>query len=349
MNIVTQYPNINFNTANVATESVRKDNQQRERIPKTVESESSPAERGVTREQTERQAPLTYSPQQPDQQQPAENQQAERQQAESDREEAEGNEQEREQRQEQEQERRQEEQVQQKVTELKDRDREVRLHEQAHASVGGQYAGSPSYTFERGPDGANYAVAGEVPIDVAPVAGDPEATIRKMQQVRAAALAPAEPSGPDKAIASEASQKMVDARAEMTRQITERVSSDNNSGDTEQVDNSGSDAQVNQATGTQASGTVDGVSASDGVSRVAEASVVAPPPPPRASAQSDIDLSDLGSGSAGLSTARRSLRETADMPDLSSRSGDVNARAARVENFYQKVSVPNFPQFTQSA
>ena len=39
------------------------------------------------------------------------------------------------------------------VAELKDRDREVRRHEQAHANAGGQFAGSPSYTFERGPDG----------------------------------------------------------------------------------------------------------------------------------------------------------------------------------------------------
>src|SRR5690606_18669390 len=48
------------------------------------------------------------------------------------------------------------------VLELSQRDREVRSHELAHAAVGGQYAGSPSYSFTRGPDGRRYAVAGEV-------------------------------------------------------------------------------------------------------------------------------------------------------------------------------------------
>ena len=64
----------------------------------------------------------------------------------------------------------------------------MRAHEQAHAAVGGQYAGSPSYEYERGSDGNNYAVAGEVPIDVSEVPNDPQATIEKMQQVKAVRL-----------------------------------------------------------------------------------------------------------------------------------------------------------------
>ncbi|MEL7393699.1 MAG: putative metalloprotease CJM1_0395 family protein, partial [Pseudomonadota bacterium] len=44
------------------------------------------------------------------------------------------------------------EEEQAQVDELKARDREVRAHEQAHAAVGGQYAGAPSYTFQTGPD-----------------------------------------------------------------------------------------------------------------------------------------------------------------------------------------------------
>jgi len=101
------------------------------------------------------------------------------------------------------------------LTELKARDREVRAHEQAHQAVGGQYAGAISYTFQRGPDGAQYAVGGEVSIDVAPVSGDPQATIEKMRVVRAAALAPAEPSGQDRAVAAEAMQIMLKAQAEV--------------------------------------------------------------------------------------------------------------------------------------
>ncbi len=100
---------------------------------------------------------------------------------------------------------------------LKDRDLEVKIHEQAHASVGGQYAGSPSYTYEQGPDGKSYAVAGEVPIDVSPIAGDPQATISKMEQVYRAALAPVEPSSADKSIATDAQSKISEAKAELVQ------------------------------------------------------------------------------------------------------------------------------------
>ena len=101
------------------------------------------------------------------------------------------------------------------LTELKARDREVRAHEAAHQAVGGQYAGSMSFTYERGPDGAQYAVGGEVPIDVSPVEGDPESTIEKMRVVRAAAMAPAQPSAQDRAVAAQAMQSMLQAQAEM--------------------------------------------------------------------------------------------------------------------------------------
>jgi hypothetical protein len=104
-----------------------------------------------------------------------------------------------------------------KVQELQHRDREVRVHEQAHAAVGGQYAGSPSYEYATGPDGKRYAVAGEVSIDVSQEQ-KPEDTIQKMQIVRAAALAPAEPSTQDLKVAAEASQKENKARAEVSQQ-----------------------------------------------------------------------------------------------------------------------------------
>ncbi|MDV2077726.1 putative metalloprotease CJM1_0395 family protein [Marinobacter xestospongiae] len=107
------------------------------------------------------------------------------------------------------------------LTKLKARDREVRAHETAHQSVGGQYAGAPSYTYQRGPDGAQYAVGGEVSIDIAPVEGDPQATIDKMRIVRAAALAPAEPSSQDRAVAAEATQILLQAQVEQSRESRE--------------------------------------------------------------------------------------------------------------------------------
>jgi hypothetical protein len=101
------------------------------------------------------------------------------------------------------------------LTELKARDREVRAHEAAHQAVGGQYAGAMSFTYQRGPDGAQYAVGGEVSIDLSPVQGNPQATIQKMQTVRAAAMAPAEPSGQDRAVAAQAMQIMLQAQSEL--------------------------------------------------------------------------------------------------------------------------------------
>lgn len=101
---------------------------------------------------------------------------------------------------------------------LKQRDAEVRRHEQAHVAAGGQYVtGGPTYSYATGPDGRRYATGGEVSIDVSP-ARDPEATIRKMQVVRRAALAPAEPSGQDRQVAAQASQNEIRARQELAKQ-----------------------------------------------------------------------------------------------------------------------------------
>ncbi|MFC4258313.1 putative metalloprotease CJM1_0395 family protein [Marinobacter lacisalsi] len=102
------------------------------------------------------------------------------------------------------------------LRDLKARDREVRAHEQAHQAVGGQHAGAVSYTYQRGPDGNQYAVGGEVSIDLSPVQGDPQATIEKMRTVRAAAMAPAEPSGQDRAVAAQAMQLMLQAQSELS-------------------------------------------------------------------------------------------------------------------------------------
>ncbi len=103
------------------------------------------------------------------------------------------------------------------IQRLAERDREVRNHEQAHQAVGGQYAGPVSYNFVQGPDGRRYAVSGEVSIDLSP-ADSPERTIAKMEQVRRAAMAPAEPSPADLQVAAEATQLMLDARSELLRQ-----------------------------------------------------------------------------------------------------------------------------------
>jgi len=128
------------------------------------------------------------------------------------------------------------EEEQAQVRELKKRDQEVRRHEQAHANVGGQYAGAPNYEYQRGPDGQNYAVGGHVSIDVAPVNGDPEATIRKMDIVKRAALAPAEPSPADRSVAAQADATRLQAMAELARERAAGTDDESSSGDASQND-----------------------------------------------------------------------------------------------------------------
>jgi len=102
-----------------------------------------------------------------------------------------------------------------RVQELQRRDREVRAHEQAHMAAAGAHAnGGPTYQYERGPDGKLYATSGEVSVDTSPVAGDPQATIRKMQQIKRAALAPDDPSGADRGVAAQAARQEQRARTE---------------------------------------------------------------------------------------------------------------------------------------
>ncbi|KKO48488.1 hypothetical protein VT06_11415 [Arsukibacterium sp. MJ3] len=210
MQITSYYPNVSINTANPVTELARRDMQRRELVEPVRDLDKGKAERAVVTEDkgrnsnsaangnnydasgknTETQQAIEGRPDQSDENNPEQQQkEAEQQQ--------------------------QQQAEQQEITELKTRDQEVRNHEQAHASIGGRYAGAPSYSMQLGPDGRQYAVGGEVQIDIAIVAGDPQATIQKMQQVTAAALAPAEPSSADRRIAAEASQRLMQAQAEL--------------------------------------------------------------------------------------------------------------------------------------
>ena len=213
MNILPPVPTPTvFNVGTVNTESVRRDNTQREAVPQLVANEKSAAETGLGSEadkvKTPGQAPqpLTYEKPVPQGSQQLNTQNDSTkdngQDASAGKENAE------------EQQQQQQQAEQQQITELKQRDAEVRAHEQAHASLGGQYASSPRYEYERGPDGRRYAVGGEVSIDISE-ASTPEETIRKAQQVKAAALAPAEPSAQDLRVATEATQITLEARSEI--------------------------------------------------------------------------------------------------------------------------------------
>ena len=107
------------------------------------------------------------------------------------------------------------------VQDLKKRDAEVRTHEQAHKTAGGQYAGSPAFEMTKGPDGQSYATGGHVNIDVSAMPGDPQATLNKMMQSKSAALAPAEPSAQDLKVAAKADMVAAAARSELSQSATD--------------------------------------------------------------------------------------------------------------------------------
>lgn len=135
---------------------------------------------------------------------------------------------------------------------LKKVDTKVRAHELAHLSVAGSYArGGVSFQYKRGPDGRNYAVGGEVPIDVSKES-TPEATINKMQVVRAAALAPADPSPQDRKVAVAATAAMNEAQQQL--RLEELAQSDTRAGNAEAVnatDTAGKAGQLGSPAGAE--------------------------------------------------------------------------------------------------
>lgn len=137
------------------------------------------------------------------------------------------------------------EEEKQQVEYLKKRDQEVRAHEMAHVSVGGSLVKRGAmYEYESGPDGKRYAVGGDVILDVSE-GRTPEETIRKAERVRAAAMAPADPSPQDYKVASQADKMAAEARMELReQQAAERAGTGE--------DGQGKDGQ--QAKGAAASG-----------------------------------------------------------------------------------------------
>ncbi len=125
---------------------------------------------------------------------------------------------------------------------LKQRDLEVRTHERAHIISGGQLVRSGArFQYQIGPDGHLYAIGGEVSIDTSPVPGDPEATIRKMQKIRGAALAPVQPSPQDRSVAAQSSQVQAKAQMELLQQHAEEWAAANQA-----LEESNKDAAINE-------------------------------------------------------------------------------------------------------
>lgn len=226
MNIVTPLPtSAAAPTANLSTESARRDNALRETIPQTADPDQSASQQGLGSESDRARTPgqqppaLTYERPQVQSGNGGDSQPAGEGTKDNASDQSAGKD--------SAEDRQQQQQAEQpELDDLQRRDREVRKHEQAHAAVGGQYAGPPRYEYTHGPDGKRYITDGEVSIDVTEEK-TPEQTLRKMEQVRSAAMAPDQPSAQDLRVAAEAQQKAGEARSEISKARAEAALSDN--------------------------------------------------------------------------------------------------------------------------
>jgi hypothetical protein len=107
------------------------------------------------------------------------------------------------------------------IGKLQQLDAKVRAHEAAHASAAGALGGGTTLSYTVGPDGRTYAVGGEVPIEFR-AGRTPQETIALAQQVLRAALAPADPSAQDLAVASQAQAIIGEAEALLSQQQSQQ-------------------------------------------------------------------------------------------------------------------------------
>lgn len=258
MNITPQVPNLSIPTVlNPHTESLRRENNQREVITQPAATSQSAAEKGVASDKERGRTPAQNNAnidfasisEQAELANSSISEQGEQQNQDDARESknsaqegkelnnsADG----------EDQTRAQELEQNQLISDLKKRDQEVRSHESAHASVGGSFTGPPNFSYQKGPDGKRYAVEGEVSVDLSSVKGDPRATIAKMQKVHAAALAPVHPSVQDTRVASTATQLILQAQSELLTELSsERSESQTRTSSQQSEDASGTEKLAN--------------------------------------------------------------------------------------------------------
>lgn len=103
------------------------------------------------------------------------------------------------------------------LRELEARDMAVRAHEMAHMAAGAGLTGGATFTYQVGPDGKQYAIGGEVSINISS-GSTPEDTVNRAQRILSAATAPSDPSSADRAVAMQASQMLAMAQIEIARE-----------------------------------------------------------------------------------------------------------------------------------
>lgn len=114
---------------------------------------------------------------------------------------------------------------------LKQTDLKVRTHERQHvAAAAGYVKNGPVYEYSTGPDGKRYAVGGHVSLDISPIPNNPKATIKKAQTIKRAALAPADPSAADRAVAASAAKMEQKARKQLQEEQDKTAEAANTKG-----------------------------------------------------------------------------------------------------------------------
>ena len=131
------------------------------------------------------------------------------------------------------------------ISQLQQRDAEVRAHEAAHIAAGGSaISAGASFTYQEGPDGKLYAIGGEVPISIS-TGSSPQETISIARQIQAGALAPANPSPQDLQVASSAAMMEAKARQELAKLSREDLKEAMQAYKTNE-NNSNNESQLNQ-------------------------------------------------------------------------------------------------------
>jgi hypothetical protein len=219
MNISTAPLNLPLNTAHQPTEAARDQRLQLNKIPEPNQSQSSANSRSAPNQESHAESPISQS---------AEADNLFKKVASKNNKDKDDS-----QHREQNEEKREAQQESELINQLKAREREVIRHEQAHASIGGQYAGAPQYEYKKGPDNRSYINGGEVSIDTSEEAS-PQQTLRKAEIIMRAALAPAEPSEQDRKVAADAAAMALKAQAEISKQNTLKSKEDQESNSSDQ-------------------------------------------------------------------------------------------------------------------
>lgn len=112
--------------------------------------------------------------------------------------------------------------IKKQIDELKRTEQEVITHEQAHKAAGPGVTGAISYSYTTGPDDQRYINGGEVSIQMKEGTTHEE-TIKILETVQRAALAPAEPSPQDLRVAASAAAQIQQTRSEMLKENSEQA------------------------------------------------------------------------------------------------------------------------------